>query len=164
VTVPIGEPQTSAQEGAQDPAHLSVPVAPPRFARFTGRRSRRATYAVLVAIGVELGLIGAFLSLQVLHVLGVAVPVGPVVGVGANLGTGLWAVRLTGNRTAVVAPAVGWLAVVLLLSSSRSEGDLVITNSGRGVAFLLLGVLAWAVAAAAASRLRGQLGGRTQPS
>lgn len=110
------------------------------------------TYAVLVAIGVELGVIGSFLALEVLHPFGVGVPVGPVVAVVAHLVTGVWAARITGNRGAVLAPALGWLTTVLLLSSTRSEGDLVITNSGRGVAFLLLGGLAWGTAALAGSR------------
>lgn len=107
---------------------------------------------MLVLIGIQLGLIGAFLSVQVLHVGDVGLPIGPLVAVAANLFFGLWAAGITGNRSAGVAPAVGWLGTVLLLSTSRPEGDLVITNSGRGVAFLLLGALAWA-AAAVGSRL-----------
>lgn len=159
MSVPLGEPQTSAGD-AIDPtaadstgALADAGTDPARPARFTGKRSRWATYAVLVAIGVELGLIGAFLSLQVWHLQGVAVPAGPVVAALANLLTGLWAVRITGNRSAGIAPALGWLGTVMLLSTSRSEGDLVVTNSGKGVAFLLVGALAWALAAVAAGRV-----------
>ncbi len=153
-----GEPPTPAADSSvtaidgTDPGVAARSPRPPFAQRFAGLRSRRATYLVLGFIGVELGLIGAFLALEVLHLSAVAVPVGPVVAVIGNVATGLWAVRITGNRTAAAAPALGWLISVLLLSSSRGEGDVVITNSGRGVAFLLLGAAAW-VAAAVGGRL-----------
>lgn len=159
MSVSRGEPPTPAADvpvDATDESDTGLADRPPRATlaqRFAGPRSRRATYLVLGFIGVELGLIGAFLALQVLHLFGVAVPVGPVVAVVANVTTGLWAVRLTGNRSAAAAPAVGWLISVLLLSSSRSEGDIVITNSGRCVAFLLLGAAAWVVAAVIGRRV-----------
>ena len=155
MSVSLGEPPPAvgtAQEGAAGSASevSDGPRRRTRPERFRGPRSRRATYAVLTGIGIELGLIGAFLSFQVLHLNGVPVPIGPVVAVVANLAAGLFAIRITRNRTAVMAPALGWLGIVLLLSSSRAEGDLVITNTGRGVAFLFLGALAWLAAAAAA--------------
>lgn len=154
MNVPLGEPPAPTPGITMDPsAPLEAPVGgshqrrPTLAERYSGPRSRRATYVVLGFVGVELGLIGSFLSLQTLHLAGLAVPLGPVLAVLANLVTGLWAVRITGNRSAAAAPALGWLLTVLLLSSSRGEGDVVITNSGRGVAFLLLGALAWVAAA-----------------
>lgn len=155
MSVPVSEPSTPVPGAAGEPPIGDESARPERF---TGPRSRRATYALLVFIGIELGLIGSFLSLQVLHLAGVAVPVGPVVAVVANLATGVWAVRITRNRAAAAAPGLGWLATVLLLSTSRGEGDLVITNSGKGVAFLLLGALAWALAGAG-----GRIALRAQP-
>lgn len=156
MSVPLGESSTPAPGTTTDVAiPLEPPVAdsrrlPTLAERYSGPRSRRAAYVVLGFVGVELGLIGAFLSLQSLHLAGLTVPVGPVLAVTANLLAGLWAVRITGNRSAAAAPALGWLLSVLLLSSSRGEGDVVITNSGEGVAFLLLGALAWVAAAVGA--------------
>lgn len=110
-----------------------------------GRAGFVATLAVLAVVGGELGLLGAFLALSAPRVLGVAVPLGPLVGVVGNLLVGRWVIRSTGLRAAVLAPALGWLAAVLPMSASRPEGDLVITNDPKGMAFILLGALAWAV-------------------
>lgn len=111
-------------------------------------RSRLGTLAVLVVIGVELALLGGFLTLSEPHLLGLPLPIGPAVGLLANGAFGLWTVRRVG-RTAVAAPAFGWIVTVLFLSSTRPEGDLIITNDVKGLAFLLLGSLAWAGAAIA---------------
>lgn len=143
------------QTGAVD---LSSPAAlrsgPP------SRRARVATLAVLVVVGVELALIGGFLTLSEPHLLGIPLPLGPAVGLLGNAAAGLWVVRLMG-RMAVAAPALGWIVTVLPLSATRPEGDLIITNDVRGLAFLLLGSLAWA-GAAIVGRVTDPPGGRDQ--
>lgn len=111
--------------------------------------ARVGTLAVLVVVGAELAFCGAFLVPSVPHVLGIAVPLGPAVGLLGNLAAGLWVVRVTGSKLAVGAPALGWLLCVVPLGARRPEGDLVLTNGGNALAFLLLGALAWVVAAMA---------------
>ena len=137
--VPLPEPSGPASE-------VPVPTQPDQPA---GPGVRYGTYLALVVIGIEMGMLGAFLSVAGLHVAHLTVPIGPPLAVVTNVAAGLWAARLTGSRGAVAAPALGWLGSVLFLSMSRAEGDVVVTNTGRGVAFLVLGALAWVVAAAA---------------
>jgi hypothetical protein len=101
--------------------------------------------ASLVAVGVLAGLlavIGAFLSAWLPRPLGVPIPIGVVVAVVGNVGLGVLGSRWTGSRTAPVVSALIWVVIVLLLGSSRPEGDLVVAGWGRGVAFLLVGTAA----------------------
>jgi hypothetical protein len=106
---------------------------------------------VLVVVGAELGLLGGFLTPSAPRLLGVAVPLGPVLALVGNLAVGLWVVRATGSQGAVAAPAAAWLVVALALGVQRAEGDLVLPGSAVGgaksYAFLLFGSLAWAIAA-----------------
>ena len=51
-------------------------------------------------------------------------------------------VRSTG---AAALPCVAWLVVTMLLASQRPEGDLVVTGSVAGIAFLLLGTISGVV-------------------
>ncbi|MFE6895025.1 DUF6113 family protein [Streptomyces sp. NPDC057694] len=52
--------------------------------------------------------------------------------------------RLTGGRAGAVAPAAGWLVAVMLLTTSRPEGDFVF-GAGLGSYLFLLGGMAVAV-------------------
>lgn len=45
------------------------------------------------------------------------------------------------SRTGAVAAAAGWVAVVLVLSSPRPEGDLVVPGSTLGTVWLVAGML-----------------------
>lgn len=101
-----------------------------------------ATGLALVVLGAVLGTIGGFLNAAVPHLLGVGVPVGPIVAVVGNLGAGVLGSRGTGSRLGGALPGLGWFTVVALLGSLRSEGDLVVTGDGRGVAFIVLGAVA----------------------
>ena len=111
----------------------------------TSTDSRALLVGSLVAVGLlaaVLAIIGAFLSAWLPRPLGVPIPVGVLVAVGGNLGLGFLGARWTGTRAAPVLSALIWVVIALLLGSSRPEGDLVVTGSGRGVAFLLLGTAA----------------------
>lgn len=120
-----------------------------------GRLSRVATFLVLIAVGVELALFGGFLTPAAPRVLGIPIPIGPLIGLVGNFVVGLWAVRATGGRAAIGALTIGWLVCVIPLGTTRPAGDLVITNDVKGLAFLLLGSLAWAAAAVVAVLRRG---------
>lgn len=132
---PIG-----TREDAGPPARVERPPSADRV-------SRVATFLVLVVVGVQLALFGGFLALATPRVLGLPIPVGPLIGLIGNFVVGLWAVRVTGSRAAIGALTIGWLVCVIPLGTTRPAGDLVITNDVKGLAFLLLGSLAWAVAA-----------------
>ncbi len=73
---------------------------------------------------------------------GVPLPVSAALAVVGNLVLGVAGARTLGSRTGAVVPAALWVLIVLALASSRSEGDVVVPDSFRGLAFLLLGTLA----------------------
>ena len=105
----------------------------------------RAVTVSLVVVGV---VVGGLLAL----VAGFQVPtrVGPLsLGAGlALLSIGPYAHALgRASRSTLVgaAPAVAWLGVTMFLATVRSEGDLVVTGSAFGLAFLLLGTVSSAV-------------------
>ena len=135
-------------------ADLDVPRPTAAPARGRARHSVALTLLVLVVVGSELALIGAFLVPSEPRVVGVPLPLGPIVALVGNLVAGVWGARLTGTLLGTVAAAVGWFAVVLPLSAFRPEGDLVLATGGNALMFLLLGALAWAGAAVVAARWR----------
>lgn len=101
----------------------------------------------LTLLGGLLALVGAFLSPVAPRFLGVRLPVGALGAAAANLGVGLFGGWGTGTLAGTVLPGLAWLGVVLPLASLRQEGDLIVTGSWSGLAFLLLGAAAWVLAA-----------------
>ena len=141
MSLPAGDERSAAD---------APPAPPPEPPARPGLRFA-VTLAVLLVVGVELSLLGGFLALTAPAVLGVTLPLGPLIGPAANVAAGVWAVRATGSRLALAALAAGWVVTALVLGMQRPEGDLVLPGSdvggGRSYAFLLLGSLAWAVPA-----------------
>ncbi|MBO0826146.1 MAG: hypothetical protein J2P24_00050 [Streptosporangiales bacterium] len=94
---------------------------------------------VAVALGVLLVLLGAVLGVleSFLYPLRVAgLPVG-VIGAGVvNLAVAQGAGRLTMSRPYALAPALGWLFAVLVLTLGRPEGDFAITGDWIGYGYL----------------------------
>lgn len=94
---------------------------------------------VAVTLGVLLVLLGAVLGVleSFLYPLRVGgVPVG-VVGAGVvNLAVAHGAGRLTRSRPYALAPAVGWLVAVLVLTLGRPEGDFAISGGWTGYGYL----------------------------
>ena len=106
-----------------------------------------ATMVVLLALGVLLGLVGAFLSPAEPHVLHVPVPVGVLIAVFSNLIVGIGAAWGTGTRLAPAVTGFAWGIVAFVMGVRRPDGDLVVPGSGwHGVAYLYLGLIAAAVA------------------
>jgi hypothetical protein len=109
----------------------------------------RVGWAVaVVAVAAWLALVEVFWL--PLRVGGVLVPVSVPAAIAGNLLLVGAALRLTGSRLIAVLPAVAWVVVVVAAMMRTPEGDLVITGRGTlgviGLAFLLLGVVAAAVA------------------
>jgi hypothetical protein len=101
-------------------------------------------YGALVALGLALGLVGSF---QFSWDLG-GVPVAAILLTAVNFAvfrTAGWAMAAKLGAVAVVVP---WLIVVILLSSPRAEGDLVVTGTLAGWVFILGGAAAAALAIA----------------
>ena len=81
--------------------------------------------ALAVAGGVA-GLVGSFVHDVSTDVLGVGLPSGLLLALGLAASAFVlagWALR---NRLAVLAPGMGWLVPVLVMSVPRAEGDLVV--------------------------------------
>jgi hypothetical protein len=122
-------------------------------------------YLLLVALGVLLGLYGAFLVPRGPRVDGHVLSVGVLVAVVGNVCAGLLGGRAAG-RFGGVAVFVGWLITVFTLSIQRASGTVVLPGSGdlafAALLFLLLGTVAGAVASALASG-NGVMGRRRVP-
>lgn len=117
---------------------------------------RAWAYAVLVLLTLLLALWGAFLV--PFRVGGTPVPVSWAVAAVGNLAVGRAGGQLAGAAGALV-PGGVWLLVVVVLSSQRTEGDLVVPGSAVGLGFLLTGVLASAATCGSAVlRPRGPRG------
>ena len=119
------------------------------------RRTRLLTYGLVLVLAVEFAVWGSFLTAA--RPFGQPLPVAAAVALVANLILGVTGARLLQRPAGAVLPGVVWLLVALALGSRRAEGDVVVTSTGRGLAFLAVG----AVAATAAVGLA--LGVRATP-
>lgn len=104
---------------------------------------RGATFALVLLLTVLAALWGAFLV--PLRVGGTAVPVGVVLAL-ATVPLCRAGGAVLGRRAGAALPMLLWAGIAVALSTQRREGDLVITGSIRGLAFLLLGLLGAAYA------------------
>jgi hypothetical protein len=73
---------------------------------------------------------------------------------------GLWT---AGTRLAAFTPLAGWLLVVLPMAAGTSEGDLILPNGLRSIAYLLVGALAFTAVATLIRPTRGLSAGVGQP-
>ncbi|HEX6471341.1 MAG TPA: DUF6113 family protein [Streptosporangiaceae bacterium] len=108
-------------------------------------------YGALAVGGAMLGVAGSFYQ----GIDAGPVPLLAIVFAALNLiGFRLsgWAM---GTRLGAVAPTVGWLVVVIFMSSRRPEGDLVISGSAAGYIYLLGGTVAALTAIARTPSVRG---------
>jgi len=114
-------------------------------------------HVALVPLGFGVGVLGSFV-----HAVGPREPVEVPLGL-------LWAYAMTaallavgrlvtGARSGAAAASAGWVVALLLLSAPRPEGDLVVTGSLVGYAWLLGGLVVcaagvgWPTAAPAPGR------------
>lgn len=86
----------------------------------------------LVLVGIVVGLFAAFAHAQRAG----EVPVGLPMALGGAAAVVVAVGVLTGSRGAAALPGIGWLISVLILASPRSEGDLIVSGDGPGLAYL----------------------------
>lgn len=118
---------------------LAQPLRPPSL-------GRAALYAGLFAVGAVIGAAGALLQPAWF-------PGGLLLALAAEAGLCLGAGRAVGRRGGAVAPAAGWALAVVLLTTSRPEGDFVFA-AGIGSYLFLLGGIAVAVMCATLAPVR----------
>lgn len=96
---------------------------------------------VAAALGIGVGLLGAFVHSVSVRALGISAPVGllpALVGLGALLVVTGTVLR---SRLALLAPAAGWAVAVFPMAVPRPEGDLVVAANAAGYLFLLGGAV-----------------------
>lgn len=112
---------------------------------------RIAAYLGLVVLGVLVGVAGSLVQ-------GAWLPGGLALALLGAAGLFYGSMQVTGTQLGVAAPAVGWLAAIVVLSSGRPEGDGMFT-AGTGPLIFVLGGMVLAVMCATMSRPRQPGGG-----
>jgi hypothetical protein len=105
---------------------------------------RIAAYVVLLVLGAIVGAAGALVQPGLF-------PGGLLLALAGSAGLFLAGGRVTGTRGGVLAGAAGWLIAVILLTTSRPEGDFIF-GAGLGSYLFLLGGIAVAVMCATLGR------------
>ena len=98
------------------------------------------SYALVLVLTVELAVWEAFLVGA--RPFGQPLPVSALVAGVANVGLGLAGARVLRRRIGAVLPGGIWLVIALTLGTRRTKGDLIVTGSFRGLAFLFVGTIA----------------------
>ena len=97
--------------------------------------------AVTIALLVSGAVVGALLAVVTAFLVPLGVPL-----VVVTLGPYAHAVgRAARSAPAAAVPSIAWFVTTMALASSRAEGDLVVTGSATGLAYLLLGTVSAAV-------------------
>nr|WP_167307834.1 DUF6113 family protein [Streptomyces tendae] len=112
---------------------------------------RAALYVGLFVLGAVLGVAGALLQPAWF-------PGGLLLALAAEAGLCVGSGRAVGRRGGAVAPALGWALAVVLLTTSRPEGDFLFA-AGAGSYLFLLGGIAVAVICATLAPVRQPDGG-----
>ncbi|MEV0173443.1 DUF6113 family protein [Streptomyces sp. NPDC050803] len=107
---------------------LAQPLRLPSFAR-------AAVLLGLFLLGVAVGVAGALVQ-------GAWSPFGLLLALAGEAGLCLGGALALRARAGAVAPAGGWLLAVILLTTSRPEGDFVFASGGGSYIFLLGGMAA----------------------
>ncbi|MFI6209466.1 DUF6113 family protein [Streptomyces sp. NPDC051041] len=106
---------------------LAQPLRPPSAGRV-------AAYLGLFVLGAAAGVAGALVQPAWF-------PGGLLLALAGEAGLCLGAARAVGSRAGAVAPAAGWMLAVVLLTTSRPEGDFVFAAGGGSYLFLLGGIV-----------------------
>ncbi|WP_055492392.1 DUF6113 family protein [Streptomyces sp. TP-A0356] len=109
---------------------LAQPLDPPSVGRI-------AAYLGLFVLGAVVGVAGALVQSGWF-------PGGLLLALAGAAGLFLGGAQATGARAGAIAPAAGWMVAVVLLTSSRPEGDFLF-GAGLGSYLFLLGGMGIAV-------------------
>jgi hypothetical protein len=91
-----------------------------------------AAYAVLVMLGLLIGVLGGFQHSWYLR----PVPVSAIVWAAALFVVCHGAGRMMGGKLAALAPAVGWMVLTMIWLGGSPEGDVIIANDLSGYVYL----------------------------
>jgi Family of unknown function (DUF6113) len=142
---------TEDRAAARVPAVAPVPPVPDRDPVVL-----RVLAGVLVAVAaVALAVLECFLV--PLRIGSVPFPIAVPLALAGNILLARLAGRQTGSLVGAAVPPVLWLAVVIVLSLPRAEGDLIVEGSVTGLVFLFAGAVAGAYGVAA------EVGRRVKP-
>ncbi|MFF2022478.1 DUF6113 family protein [Streptomyces sp. NPDC058171] len=94
---------------------------------------RIAAYGLLFVLGLVIGVAGSLIQ-------GAWFPGGLLLSLAGTGGLFLGGAFATRTRAGAVAPAAGWLVAVILLTSSRPEGDFLFATGFGSYAYLLGGI------------------------
>jgi len=114
-----------------------------------------ASYVFGVVAGVLLGVYGVLLVPAGPRIGGTLLSAGLALAVVGNAGLAMLVRWLTGTRLGAMIPLAGWLPMVALLGSTRTEGDIMLRASVTGYLFLGVGVLVPVVVAVLGRTRRG---------
>ncbi|MGW0992589.1 DUF6113 family protein [Streptomyces sp. NPDC002523] len=106
---------------------LAQPLRPPSIGRFLA-------YVGLFLLGAIVALAGALLQ-------SAWFPGGLLLGLAGAAGLFLGGAAATASRAGAVAPVLGWVVAVLLLTAPRPEGDFLFGVGGGSYLFLLGGMV-----------------------
>lgn len=100
--------------------------------------ARLLGYPALLTLGLVTGVCAVFVSRASLILLGVLVPYGIVLAVGAVIG--LFAAGRRCGVGGALAATLGWAVPTIVFLVPRAEGDIVLGGDWLGIAYLLAGV------------------------
>lgn len=101
----------------------------------SGRGARIVAYVVLAVLGGAVALAGALVQAGWF-------PLGLLLALAGAVGLFLGGARLTRTKIGAAAPAGGWMLVVVLLTTSRPEGDFLFGTGAGSYVFLFGGMFA----------------------
>ncbi|MEV5984633.1 DUF6113 family protein [Streptomyces sp. NPDC052051] len=111
----------------QRPSGLAQPLGLPPFGRM-------AAYLGLAVLGALVGVAGALVQSGWF-------PGGLLLALAGAAGLFVGGARATAARAGALAPAAGWMIAVVLLTSSRPEGDFLFSAGAGSYLFLLGGMV-----------------------
>ena len=112
------------------------------------RARKIAVYLALALAGLLAGLTGVFVQALSVRIGGLPVRYGVAIAAGGAIGLFILGRLVTSSRAGVIVPAAGWLLAILPFTTSRPEGDTVLSGNGPGsYIFLFLPTLAAAMLA-----------------
>lgn len=116
--------------------------------------ARVSAFLLVLLLALELAVWESFLVAA--RPFGSTLPLAAALAVVGNLAVGVGGARVLRRPLGAAAPGLVWLVVAVVLGTKTAEGDVVVTNTFRGMAFLLAGTAAAFVAVGLSLDPRGR--------